>query len=91
MEDVAGLYAASGGRCAITGCEFRRSTKGNHHKSPFAPSLDRIDCRKGYTLDNVRLVCVAVNFAMGEWGEAVFAEIVMGYLTKRLPVNTQRT
>ena len=26
----------------------------------------------GYPKDNVRLVCVAVNFGMGQWGEEVF-------------------
>ena len=34
-----------------------------------SPSLDRIDCTRGYTYDNVRVVCFAMNCAMGTWGE----------------------
>ena len=41
-------------------------------KHPYAPSIDRVLCRGGYTQDNVRLVCVAVNFGMGEWGQGVY-------------------
>ncbi len=41
-------------------------------KHPFAPSLDRISSRGGYTADNVRLVCIAVNFGMGQWGEELY-------------------
>lgn len=41
-------------------------------KHPFAPSLDRISSRGGYTAGNVRLVCIAVNFGMGQWGEELY-------------------
>ena len=41
-------------------------------KHPFAPSLDRISSQGGYTADNVRLVCIAVNFGMGQWGEELY-------------------
>lgn len=38
-------------------------------KHPFAPSLDRISSHGGSTADNLRLVCIAVNLGMGQWGE----------------------
>lgn len=38
-------------------------------------SLDRIDPRKGYTIKNVRIVCWAVNCAMGTWGKDVLIDI----------------
>jgi hypothetical protein len=44
-------------------------------RHPYAPSLDRIECSKGYTASNTRLVCVAVNFGMNEWGEDVYREL----------------
>jgi hypothetical protein len=31
------------------------------YRNPFQPSLDRIDCSRGYTKDNVVLTCMAAN------------------------------
>jgi hypothetical protein len=70
------LFETQGGRCAVTGIRF--SLEEYPHalvKHPFAPSLDRMDSRVGYTASNVRLVCVAVNFGMNEWGEDVFMRL----------------
>jgi hypothetical protein len=41
-------------------------------KYPFAPSIDRILSSGDYTPENTRLVCAAVNFGMGQWGEELF-------------------
>ena len=46
-------------------------------RRPFAPSLDRIDSSGGYTRDNTRLVCQAVNFALNAFGEDIFREVVL--------------
>ena len=35
---------------------------------PYAPSLDRIDPKRGYTPDNVRLVVFAINTMLLDWG-----------------------
>jgi hypothetical protein len=43
--------------CEATGWMFVLA-KGHH---PFAPSIDRVDPRKGYTPDNCRMVLAAVN------------------------------
>src|SRR5438067_11219759 len=64
------LYAQQGGRCAVTGIRFSMERKDDAFvKHPFAPSLDRRSSKGDYTDDNVRLVCVATNFGMGQWGE----------------------
>jgi hypothetical protein len=61
------------GRCAVTGLKFNlRRFPDALVKHPFAPSVDRRLSSGGYTEDNVRLVCVPVNFGMGQWGEEVF-------------------
>jgi hypothetical protein len=61
------------GRCAITGLSFNLQRFPDALvKHPFAPSLDRKLSSGGYTRDNVRLVCVAVNFGLGQWGEEVY-------------------
>ena len=67
------LFRRQGGRCAISGLPFSLARfEGVLVKHPFAPSLDRISSRGGYTTDNVRLVCIAVNFGMGQWGEELY-------------------
>jgi hypothetical protein len=73
---TASLFERQGGRCAVTGIRF--SLEEYPHalvKHPFAPSLDRMDSKVGYTVSNVRLVCVAVNFGMNQWGEDVFMRL----------------
>jgi hypothetical protein len=45
---------------------------------PFSPSIDRIDTVGGYTTDNVRLVCVAANFALNQWGDDVLRRLAHG-------------
>lgn len=75
------LYIKQRGRCALTGHPFVDHIDGPIKKGlmrPFYPSIDRIDSKKGYTEDNVRLVCVATNIALGEWGDRIFDEICIG-------------
>ncbi len=61
------------GRCAVTGLKFNlQAFPEAFVKHPFAPSIDRKLSSGGYTKDNVRLVCAAANFGMGQWGEEVF-------------------
>jgi len=45
-------------------------------------SLDRIEPDKGYTIRNVRIVCWAMNCAMGTWGEAVLKELMATWINK---------
>jgi hypothetical protein len=72
------IYAAQGARCALTGIQFDLCVVGTGQaRRPFAPSLDRIDSSEGYTRDNTRLVCQAVNFALNAFGEDVFREIAL--------------
>ena len=49
------------GRCKLSGQKFiyKQGTKGN--RNIYAPSIDRIDSRKGYVPGNIMIVCWAVN------------------------------
>ena len=49
--------------CEITGEQFTWGPR-----EPTSLSIDRINPAKGYTEDNIRLVCWWVNAAMGNWG-----------------------
>jgi hypothetical protein len=67
------LYRRQNGLCAVTGMEFSlREFPNVLVKHPFAPSLDRRTSHRGYEPDNVRLVCIAVNFGMGQWGQELY-------------------
>jgi hypothetical protein len=67
------LYQTQHGRCAVTGIPFHMQRFPDAFvKHPFAPSIDRILSSGDYTPDNTRLVCAAVNFGMGQWGEELF-------------------
>ena len=70
------LYNNQEGRCLVSGMllDFE-SDFGWNTMHPRAPSLDRIDATRGYTKDNVRLVCAQVNIALGKWGNAYFYEM----------------
>ena len=68
-EDMAMLGARAQGKCELSGLPFSWDRPHGAKRRPWAPSLDRIDITGPYAVGNVRLVCVAVNIAMGEWGE----------------------
>jgi hypothetical protein len=77
-HDVRELFIMSMGKCTLTGIPFRRpeGEKIRYRKNPYAPSIDRIDNALGYTRANVRLVCVAINLAMHQWGLEFFDELI---------------
>lgn len=75
VDEALPRYLHRQGKCALTGIPFNLESPEGATLRPWAPSLDRIDSSKGYTAKNCRLVCVAVNFALNQWGEAVFRKI----------------
>jgi hypothetical protein len=71
------------GHCAVSGFEFNlQRFRDALAKHPFAPSIDRKLSSAGYTEENVRLVCVAVNFGMGQWGDEVFMMLARAAATR---------
>ena len=83
-RDIVALMAEQAGRCAASGLPFSVSKFPAYRSRPFAPSIDRMDNARGYTRDNVRLVCIAANIAINEWGEDVFTRIAVGIVMKKL-------
>lgn len=76
MPDLEDLMVRCEGRCELSGVPFSGETVAGTVKRPFIPSIDRIKPKEAYTPENVRLVCWAVNLALGEWGDEVFWRIV---------------
>lgn len=56
------------GRCELTGILFLDAIGTVKDRAFYAPSIDRIDSTKGYTLDNVRIVLSGLNIMMNTWG-----------------------
>lgn len=69
-------------RCAVSGLRFRQDKLDSVRMRPFMPSIDRIECNKGYVPDNCRMVCVITNFAMGSWGEGPLRELILSYVQR---------
>lgn len=61
-----------GGNCAVSGLPFGYVTKGRSKLNPFAPSVDRIDNSRGYTIDNVQIVQSAYNRGKNDGEEIDF-------------------
>lgn len=87
-DDVILLLQRSEGRCELTGIYFDLTEAGGNRR-PWHPSLDRIDSKGGYSLDNCRIISVAANLAMNEWGEGALKALAHGYLSKTSPDRTQ--
>lgn len=85
--DIFDLYEEQNGCCAVSGLPFSSGKNAAWRIQPFYPSLDRIDSKVGYTKDNVRLVCAAVNLALNDWGEDVLRLIAMGVTSNSILMN----
>src|SRR5260221_11398982 len=83
------LYERQNGRCAVSAIEFRPESYPNALvKHPFAPSIDRTLSDGHYTPDNVRLVCVAVNFGMGQWGQELYMKLARAAVAREAKEQT---
>jgi hypothetical protein len=50
---------------------------------PYAPSIDRINPKRGYTPDNVRLVVFAINTMLLDWGPTVLERVASAYAYRK--------
>lgn len=72
VEVIAAMLAPM--TCSATGLPLTWEHLGGSKANPWAPSIDRLDCSRGYVSGNVRVVCWAFNQMRGDFpDEAVFA------------------
>ena len=76
IEDLNALFEKSNGKCNLTGIKFSME-KSNYRMPPWIPSLDRINSDLGYSVNNCRLVCCAVNLALNQFGFDVLKKIAI--------------
>lgn len=68
------------GRCEMTGLELCLD---NGRAKWNSPSIHRMDPAEGYTLSNIKIVCWAMNAALGSWGEEVLRQVVESWSRRR--------
>lgn len=78
-EFLADLAKEQNYRCALTGMKFKLQKNGPFRVDPYALTVDRIEPQKGYVQGNVRLICFAMNLALMNWGEDVFASFAIAF------------
>lgn len=80
LEDLERVALRSGGRCEVSGIPF------DHVRGvmPYQASIDRIDGARPYTADNVRMVCLIVNYCMGKWGQQAFEHLAISMAARYL-------
>lgn len=79
-ERVYALMKATGFKCAVSGIPFAKRFASDGRRDPWAPSIDRIENRQGYTVENCRVVCMAANIAMSDWGLDTLLRLSRGVL-----------
>ena len=70
-KDLLELWEKQKGKCAVTGIPF---VLGSGPMRPDKASLDRIDSKKGYHPNNVRIVLLFIQFAKNIWSDDVFSK-----------------
>ncbi len=79
-EVVEGMADRNGWCCALTGFPFTMSQASRRAAGPFGPSIDRVIPSRGYVDGNVRIICVAINYALNEWGDEFFERLAAAFL-----------
>lgn len=81
--DLEEIWLRCEGYCEVSGLPFNLEFSEAHKRRPYAPSIDRVDCAKGYYKENCRLVCTSVNLAMNDFGEDILWEIACSMMMRR--------
>ena len=79
-KDLIALWEAQGGKCALTGWSMTMTRRVGIVRTN--ASIDRIDSLKGYTLDNIQLVCVAANKAKFDLSHDEFVKLCKSVVAK---------
>lgn len=93
FEFIYNLWLNQNGTCLLTGNKFilKRGVRENElfYQHPYAPCIDKIESSKGYTKDNVRLICNHMNTALWDYGQEKLDFLIKSYLktTKNIEID----
>lgn len=93
LDDLFLLYHQQRGLCALTWLPMRVDGDFGSTRNPWAPSIDRVDQKRGYTLENVQLTVAIANIAKSDFGETAFlnmcanATLYRGLLQPAIPTS----
>lgn len=73
VDDIADIYEAQNGKCALTGWSVVFPEIG--HPQEADASLDRIDSTKPYQKDNIQIVHKLVNMMKSKYSQEQFVEV----------------
>jgi hypothetical protein len=73
LDDVADMFELQGGLCALTNVDISFPTHGHAAQCP--ASIDRLNNKKGYTVNNIQLTLGAVNMMRGSYSVEQFIEV----------------
>lgn len=73
IDNVADLMESQNFKCALTGWDIEFPESGPPQKAP--ASLDRIDSKKAYTLDNTQIVTRQVNMMKQQYSQEDFIQV----------------
>lgn len=80
VDDITARIEA--GRCEATSLYFDLSADQGARAGARSPSIDRIDNSKGYTADNVQVVCWQFNLAKAHHGLPALVEIAQALVAR---------
>ncbi len=70
------LYKTQQGLCSITKIPLTYKTNTTVYvRDPYGLSLDRINSKKGYTQDNIQLLCNIINLMKNEYHQDIFIHL----------------
>lgn len=82
IKDAWDLYLKQNKSCALSGISINFEPSTNKHENLRTCSLDRIDSKKGYTLDNIQWVHKDINIMKNRFNEDYFKDMI-----KKIMIN----
>ena len=69
LDDLLDIWEKQNGKCIYTGWDLETISWKKRDRNPKQISIDRKDCKEGYTKDNIQLVCMIANLAKNNFGD----------------------
>ena len=75
LEDVWKVYEKQNKKCSLSGLNIGFKRVGINNHAAYTASLDRIDSKKGYSVDNIQLVHKDINIMKNAFDQDYFIQM----------------